>query len=134
MQTFGLTLQMSLTAVVPQHFLDEARKEAQAPDASLFLKTIQEKFADDDDGFMLAIVKNALRTAQRHSAINFLTSSGVGNSVSPVQIVAESIHAGNKAVAEFAEASAGGAVPEASSKAIQLAGAAVADLVEARKE
>lgn len=104
MQTFKLTLQLQLSAVITQQFLDEARKEAQAEDAPLFLKTMQEKFPEDDDQFMLAIVKNAMRTTVRVSTLNFMASSGVGGSVSPVQIVSEEILQPKDAVAVFAEA------------------------------
>lgn len=104
MQTFGLTLQISLTTVVPKQFLDEARKEAQAENAPLFLKTMQEKFPEDDDQFMLAIVKNAFRTNTRVQALTFMGRSGIGGSVSPVQIISESITQPKGAVAAFAEA------------------------------
>lgn len=104
MQTFGLTLQLSLTTVVPKQFLDEARKEAQAEGAPLFLKTMQEKFPEDDDQFMLAIVKNAFRTNTRVGALTFMGRSGIGGSVSPVQIISESITQPKGAVAAFAEA------------------------------
>lgn len=104
MQTFGLTLQINLTAVIAQQFLDEARKEAQSPGATLFLKTMQEKFPEDDDQFMLAILKNAMRTNLRLSTLNFMSRSGVGGAVSPVQIVSESITQPKDAVAAFAEA------------------------------
>lgn len=104
MQTFGLTLQISLTTVVPKQFLEEARKEAQAENAPLFLKTMQEKFPEDDDQFMLAIVKNAFRTNTRVGALTFMGRSGIGGSVSPVQIISESITQPKGAVAAFAEA------------------------------
>lgn len=94
MQTFGLTLQLNLSAIITKQFLEEARKEGLAAveaGAPLFLKTMQEKFPDDDDQFMLAIVKNALRTQTRLGLIDFMTKSGVGGRVSPVQIVQESI-------------------------------------------
>lgn len=104
MQTFGITLQLSLTTVVPKQFLDEARKEAKAENAPLFLKTMQEKFPEDDDQFMLAIVKNAFRTNTRVQALTFMGRSGIGGSVSPVQIISESITQPKGAVAAFAEA------------------------------
>lgn len=104
MQTFGITLQLSLSTVVPAQFLAEARKEAQAEGAPLFLKTMQDKFPEDDDQFMLAIVKNAFRTNTRLGALGFMQRSGIGGKVSPVQIVAESITQPKDAVAVFAEA------------------------------
>lgn len=135
MQTFGLSLQINCTAVIAQQFLDEARKEAMAEDATPFLKTIQAKYAEDDDQFMLAIVKNAFRTTLRHSLLQFMGRSGVGGSVSPVQIVSESITQKASDVASFAEQTEGaGPVVEKESKAVQLPGAAVQTLIESRKE
>ena len=104
MQTFKLALQLQLSAVITQQFLDEARKEAKAENAPLFLKTMQEKFPEDDDQFMLAVVKNAFRTNTRLGALGFMQRSGIGGKVSPVQIVAESITQPKDAVAAFAEA------------------------------
>lgn len=121
MQTFGLSLQLNLSAVIAQQFLDEARKEAQSPEASLFLKTMQEKYPDDDDQFMLAILKNALRTTLRLKTLEFMSRSGVGGSVSPVQIISESITQPKAAVASFAEATDPDNAPEEKpSKAQQL--------------
>lgn len=140
MQTFKLQLQIGTTAVIMQQFLDEARSEAQKPDAPLFLKTMQEQFPDDDDQFMLAIVKNAFRTTLKKQLYEFMVRSGVGGRVSPVQIVSEEIVAGKAAVAEFAEASAGGAIPELPGKAQQLRiengtpGVLVQGLIEERAE
>ena len=120
MQTFGLSLQLNLSAVIAQQFLDEARKEAQSPEASLFLKTMQEKYPDDDQ-FMLAILKNALRTTLRLKTLEFMSRSGVGGSVSPVQIISESITQPKAAVASFAEATDPDNAPEEKpSKAQQL--------------
>lgn len=102
MQTFSLSLALNCTAVIAQNFLDEARKEAQDPNASLFLKTIQDKFPEDDDQFMLAIVKNAYRTTLRRGLLNFMSGSGVGGSVSPVQIISEGIMQPKAYVSEVA--------------------------------
>lgn len=141
MQTFGLSLQLNLSAVIAQQFLDEARKEAQAPEASLFLKTMQEKYPDDDDQFMLAILKNALRTTLRLKTLEFMSRSGVGGSVSPVQIISESITQPKAAVATFAEATdPDRVVAEQPSKAQQLRiaqdspGTLVQGLVQGRAE
>lgn len=141
MQTFGLSLQLNLSAVIAQQFLDEARKEAQAPEASLFLKTMQEKYPDDDDQFMLAILKNALRTTLRLKTLEFMSRSGVGGSVSPVQIISESITQPKAAVATFAESTdPDRVVSEQPSKAQQLRiaqdspGTLVQGLVQGRAE
>jgi hypothetical protein len=87
MQTFNLSLALDIKAVITQEFLDESRKEARAEDATAFLKEAEARFPDDDDQFMLAIVTNAFRTKLRHDILYFMAASGVGGSVSPVQIL-----------------------------------------------
>ena len=104
MQSYAITLQLALKAVIHENFLKEAREEAQKPDASLFLRTMQEKFPEDDDQFMLAVLKNAMRTNLRLSTLDFMARSGVGGSVSPVQIMSESITQPRSAVVDFANA------------------------------
>jgi hypothetical protein len=86
MQTFRVGFAIDLKAVITQEFLNESRKEAQAEEATVFLKECQERFPDDDDQFMLAIVTNAFRSSIRHNALWFMSQSGVGGSVSPVQV------------------------------------------------
>uniref|UniRef100_A0AAU6W2D9 Uncharacterized protein n=1 Tax=Pseudomonas phage Drael01 TaxID=3138533 RepID=A0AAU6W2D9_9VIRU len=104
MQSYAITLQLSLKAVIHDKFLQEARAEAVAPDASLFLRTMQAKFPEDDDQFMLAVLKNAMRTTVRRGTLDFMARSGVGGSVSPVQVVAEEITQRRDAVVTFANA------------------------------
>ena len=91
MQTFKVDLSIAIKAVIPAEFLAESRKEAQAETATPFLKHVQEEFPEDDDSFMLAILCNALRTNVRAQAIHFLTSSSVGGTVSPVQILTREV-------------------------------------------
>lgn len=135
MQTFSLSLKLDCTAVITRNFLAEARAEAQKPDASLFLKTMQDKYPEDDDQFMLAIVKNAYRTTLRHGLHDFMLRSGVGGNVSPVQIVAEAITQKANDVVAFAEQTEGGGrLIEQDTKALQLPGAAVQGLIESRAE
>ena len=86
MQTFQISLALDIKAVVTQEFLAESRAEATAPEATAFLKECQARFPNDDDQFMLAIVTNAFRTKVRHDTLQFMLGSGVGGSVSPVQI------------------------------------------------
>lgn len=87
MQTFTVKLSVDIRAVITQEFLDESRKEAQAPEATAFLKEAQARFPEDDDQFMLAIVCNAFRTYSRQSLLDFMLKSGVGGTVSPVTIL-----------------------------------------------
>lgn len=91
MQTFKLELGLTLKAIITQEFLDESRKEAQAPEATAFLKAVQERYPDDDDQFMLAIVTNAFRTATRYGALNFMAGSGVGGTVAPVEVISKEV-------------------------------------------
>lgn len=112
MQTFKLELGVSLKAVITQQFLDESRKEAQAPEATAFLKAVQERFPEDDDQFMLAIVTNAFRTATRYGALNFMSVSGVGGTVAPVEIVSKEVHVPKV----FSETAPGGTTERQSKK------------------
>jgi hypothetical protein len=106
MQTFQVTLTIDTRAVVPERFLQEARKEALAEDATPFLKRVQELYPDDDDQFMLAVVKNAFRGHVRTSLLDFMLRSQVGGSVSPVK-VSDEIIMQPKAHAEEAVAEGG---------------------------
>jgi hypothetical protein len=126
MQTFQVTLKLDIRAVVPERFLQEARAEAVAEGASAFLKRVQELYPEDDDQFMLAILKNAIRSQVRHNLVDFLQRSGVGGSVSPVQVIEELIMQPRSAVSDFANG--GDAVQEPSE------GGAVQALIESRKE
>lgn len=87
MQTFQVNLGVDIRAVITQEFLAESRKEAQAEEATPFLKEAQARFPDDDDQFMLAIVCNAFRTFTRQSLLDFMLKSGVGGTVAPVKII-----------------------------------------------
>lgn len=122
MQTFHIDLSLQTRVVIPQKFLDEARKEAQADTATPFLRQVQARFPDDDDRFMLAVVTNALRTQVRHDLLNFMLRSQIGGSVSPVKIE-DTITAAAKAPvdAEFEVIEDGG-------------GSAVQSLIDKREE
>lgn len=106
MQTFQVTLTIDTRAVVPEQFLQEARKEALAEDATAFLKAVQAMYPEDDDQFMLAIVKNAFRAHVRTSLLGFMMRSQIGGSVSPVK-VSDEIIMQPKAHAEEAVAEGG---------------------------
>lgn len=86
MQTFRASFTLDLKAIITQNFLDDARKEAQSEEATAFLKECQSRFPEDDDQFMLAIVTNAFRTTIRHNTLWFMSQSGIGGTVSPVQV------------------------------------------------
>lgn len=86
MQTFKLDLGIEFRVVVPAGFLAEARKEAQAPEATEFLRQLQAAHVDDDDGFMLGLIKNATRTEVRRNLVGFLEQAGLGASVAPVRV------------------------------------------------
>lgn len=91
MQTFRVGFAFDMKAVITKDFLAESRKEAQAEGATAFLKAVQERFPEDDDQFMLAIVTNAFRTSIRHNTLWFMSNSGVGGSVSPVEVTAREV-------------------------------------------
>lgn len=107
MQTFKLALALDVKAVVPEGFLQEARDEAQKADAPAFLKQLQATYPDDDDQFMLAILKNATRIHLRGSLINHLSRAGIGGTVSPVRYeelpLAEAVLIGRAKALELAE-------------------------------
>lgn len=92
MQTFKVSLGIDIKAVITQEFLTESRKEAQGEEATPFLKECQARFPDDDDQFMLMIVCNAFRTQTRHGIMNFMMMSGVGGTVSPVEVLDREVH------------------------------------------
>lgn len=130
MQTFQINLGIDTRAVIPEQFLQEARKEAQAPDATPFLKAMQAKYPEDDDQFMLAVVKNAFRNHVRRSLLAFMMRSQVGGSVSPVKVSDEVVMQPKaEAIAEIQGVTADSAVADESST-----GAAVQTLIESRKE
>lgn len=91
MQTFQVTLTIDTRVIIREQFLQEARKEALADDATPFLKAVQALYPEDDDQFMLAVVKNAIRASVRHDLLNFLMRSQCGGSVSPVKVSDEII-------------------------------------------
>lgn len=97
MQTFKLDLALQTRIVVPQHFLTAMREAAQAEDANEFLKSTQERFPEDDDAFILAVLKNGLRKHVRHSVLDLFGGSGLGGSVSPLSLAVLDIEAEEEA-------------------------------------
>lgn len=107
MQTLKLALALDVKIVVPEGFLQEARKEAQEPNTTPFLKEIQALYPEDDDQFMLALLKNATRVHLRGAVIDHLSRAGLGGTVSPVRYeelpYAEAVLIGRDKALELAE-------------------------------
>lgn len=86
MRSYDLTLSLDMRAIVPEQFTQEYRKQAQAEDASPFLKQAQEQFPDDDEGFTLAVLKNGMRIGVRAAVIDLFESSGIGCHLAPAHL------------------------------------------------
>lgn len=86
MQTFKLALALDVKMVVPETFLQEMRKSAADEDASTFLKLTQEAHPEDDDAFILAVLKNGLRRHVRDSVIQLTRETGLGGTFAPVSV------------------------------------------------
>lgn len=84
MRTYELTASMALTAAVPDEFIKNMREASIAPDASAFLKAAEEAHPQDDDEFILMILRNGLKRHIRDSVIELLKGSGIGGTFSPV--------------------------------------------------
>lgn len=86
MQTFKGSVTLDFKAVVPAQFLADLRRQAQAEDATPFLKQLQAAHPVNDDAFVGAVLKNGLRHSLRDSLIQLFVDSGLGGTVSPATI------------------------------------------------
>ena len=86
MQTFIMDAEMSLRVVVPATLLQSMREQARAEGASPFLLSAQEQHPEDDDEFILMILRNGLKRHIRGSILDLLAGSGIGGSFSPLQL------------------------------------------------
>lgn len=83
MRTFKLNLALDMKAVVPEQFVKDMRKQAQDPESSPFLKNAQEMFPNDDDEFILHILKHGVRRHTREALADLFAGSGLGCTLSP---------------------------------------------------
>ena len=86
MQTFDMSASMDFRVVVPEPFLQQMREGCKLEDASEFQKFAQSTYPDDDDEFILCILRNGLKRHIRNTTIELLQSSGLGGSFAPVQL------------------------------------------------
>lgn len=86
MRTFKLTLGMDVRVVVPDQFVADMREVAQQPDATAFLKKVQEDYPTDDETFILQIIKNGTRKHVRLSLASLYESSGLGCTLAPASL------------------------------------------------
>lgn len=86
MQTFNLTCEFDLKAVVPEQFLKSMREAAQAEDATEFLQRVQADTAEDDDEFVLALLRHALRRIVGNAVLQEFQAVGVGGTFSPAKV------------------------------------------------
>lgn len=86
MRTFKLTLGMDFKAVVPNSVTAAWRADAESAEATPFLKTANDMFKDDDEGFTLHILKHGCRNMVRQSLVQLLESTGIGGTIAPASI------------------------------------------------
>ena len=86
MRTFDMAAELGMQVKVPEKFLLEAREACQMEDASPFQKQAQSMYPDDDDEFILMILRNGFKCAIRGVITNLCQSAGIGGSFSPVQV------------------------------------------------
>lgn len=86
MRTFKFTLGLDFKVVVPDAFVKEIRAAATAPDASAFLSMVQSEHPDDDEAFILTVLKNGIRKEMRFQLLAMLQHSGLGGTVAPASI------------------------------------------------
>lgn len=86
MQTFKGEVSLPFKVVVPQQFLDDLRTMAQSPDATPFLKQVQLNHPENDDAFVGAVLKNAIRHNSRDQLVELFNVSGLGGTVAPATI------------------------------------------------
>lgn len=86
MQTFKLSVEFDLKAFVPEQFLANMRAEAKAEDATEFLKRVQAEFPEDDDGFMLALLRHAMRRIVGNAVYQEFQAVGLGGQFSPAKV------------------------------------------------
>jgi hypothetical protein len=86
MKTLKGTLTIDFKAVIPQQLLDDMRAAALRPDATAFLLATQAKHPVNDDAFVAAILKNAVRHSTRDNLLALFHEAGVGGTVSPATV------------------------------------------------
>lgn len=86
MRTFQGSASLSFKIVVPDSFLVSLREQAQAEDATPFLKAAQAQHPTNEDEFLAMILSNGTRIGVREQMVAQMTEAGLGGTVSPVKI------------------------------------------------
>lgn len=83
MKTFHLEVACDVRAVIPDDWVKLIRSEAHAEDATPFLKEAQRLHPDDDDEFILMVLKKGVRTQVQDSLRDLFAASALGCTISP---------------------------------------------------
>lgn len=86
MRSFDISAELNMHVNVPDKFLKDAREACMDENASEFQKKAQEMYPDNDDEFLLMILRNGFKNLIRGGVIDLCKSSGIGGSFSPVQV------------------------------------------------
>lgn len=86
MRTFQGKVSMDFKTIVPEQFLTTLREQAQAEDATPFLKMAQARHPENDDEFIALCLSNGIRSNVRTELLNLYASSGLGGTASPPAI------------------------------------------------
>ncbi len=86
MRTFKFTLGLDFKVVVPDAFVQSIRDAATAEDASPFLSHAHAENPEDDEAFILVVLKNGIRKEMRRQLLAMLQNSGLGGTVAPASI------------------------------------------------
>lgn len=85
MRSFDLEASLNMRVVVPEQFVVAMREYATEFEATPFLKRAQELYPEDDDEFILFIIKHGVRHEIRDAVSKLFVSSGLGGSISPTK-------------------------------------------------
>ena len=87
MKQFDLEASINFRVSVPERFLIEMRSDCASADASTFQKWVHNEYSDDDDAFVLAILRNGLKHELRRCILDLCKSSGLGGTFPSARVV-----------------------------------------------
>ena len=87
MKTFHLEVACDVKVIVTDQWLQHWRSEAQAEDATPFLKEAQRLHEDDDDAFIEMVLKKGVRANVQGGLLELFSSSALGCTISPPRTV-----------------------------------------------
>jgi len=80
------SVSLDFKAVVNRVWIQFWREEAQAEDASPFLKQLQEQHPVNDEAFVEGMLKNGIRHRMQHTLAQLFGSTGLGGTVAPGKV------------------------------------------------